>query len=156
VRFKVRTGEPREDRLTDWHLHFCLLPRKVGSERVWLETVERKGKPWASWHESGYDWEYRERLAPEVLSGWQAVLDLLWECTISLGRIIAMAAVLLFLFVVLAGCQVFETTVPVHKRPTPVVSQCATADGVQVCKRYDRDGTRRYDCERSWSNCKVN
>lgn len=32
----------RHNRLTNWHRFFCLLPRKVGLNWVWLGIVERK------------------------------------------------------------------------------------------------------------------
>ncbi len=64
-----------------------------------------------------------------------------------------MRAALLALLLALGGCQIFETTVPVHKRPVPVVSRCTVENGVQICRKYDRKGERRYDCERGWSRC---
>lgn len=57
----IKKNTERECYLTQWHAFFCLIPRRVGDEIVWLEVVLRKGR-----FEQGYgyssdrwEWEYR-------------------------------------------------------------------------------------------------
>ena len=47
-------------RLETWHEFFALMPKRIGSQIFWLQTIYRKGKfdddiEYASWH-----WEYAE------------------------------------------------------------------------------------------------
>jgi len=44
----------RNERLQQWHPFFCLLPRVIGDELVWLETVLRKCR----WDGYGYNREW--------------------------------------------------------------------------------------------------
>ena len=54
-------------RLSDWHEHFALVPRRVGTSLYWLETIQRKGE-WVSRRRPsvggfivtrwGWKWEY--------------------------------------------------------------------------------------------------
>lgn len=63
-------------------------------------------------------------------------------------------ALLLVAAAALAGCGIFDKTIPAHQRPVRVYTQCKLEDGVRVCRAYDGRGQRRYDCERPWSRCK--
>lgn len=54
----VRETEQREY-LTQWHPFFCLLPRRVGHECVWLETIQRKGRQDYSGYNLVWFFEYR-------------------------------------------------------------------------------------------------
>lgn len=36
--------QSRRAYLTQWHPFFCLLPRRIGNECVWFETIQRKGR----------------------------------------------------------------------------------------------------------------
>jgi hypothetical protein len=35
-------NESEQERINQWHPHFCVWPRRVGHLLVWLELVERK------------------------------------------------------------------------------------------------------------------
>jgi hypothetical protein len=49
----------RRKYLTQWHPFFCLLPRRVGNQCVWLEYIQRKGRQdYKGYHLSWY-FEYR-------------------------------------------------------------------------------------------------
>lgn len=50
----------KERYLTQWHPYFCLIPRRVGDEVVWLETIQRKGRFVEGWYSKDrWEWEYR-------------------------------------------------------------------------------------------------
>lgn len=58
----------RMQRLSNWHFHFALIPRRLGANTcVWLETIWRKGTQYEDRYFDGYDfytylrwrWEYR-------------------------------------------------------------------------------------------------
>jgi hypothetical protein len=76
MRWKVKpkeTAEQRAYRWRQWSKVFCLWPRLIGDQRVWLEYAERRF-PNAWWHgDSCYRWhgekskhdvEYRVLIAP--------------------------------------------------------------------------------------------
>lgn len=81
MRFKARdrVGETilrelkRERYLTQWHPFFCLIPRRVGDEIVWLEHVQRKGRWHEGWYDPGYwEWEYRIPIITRFLEDKEA------------------------------------------------------------------------------------
>lgn len=48
-----------QERLNQWHPHYCLFPRRIGHLLVWLEYVERKRvQEWTGYY-YGWAWEYR-------------------------------------------------------------------------------------------------
>lgn len=62
---KQIVAEKEEARLQQWHPFFCLRPRRIGRECVWLETVLRKGRL----SEYGYnspEWYFEFRLPLEL------------------------------------------------------------------------------------------
>jgi hypothetical protein len=49
----------RTMRLQQWHPFFCLLPRRVGHQCVWLETIQRKGRQGYCGYTLEWYFEYR-------------------------------------------------------------------------------------------------
>jgi hypothetical protein len=56
----VRFRADDKDRREEWHRWFAWYPVRIGNQRVWLETVERKGRWWSALYAEGWDWQYRE------------------------------------------------------------------------------------------------
>ena len=49
----------RSMRLEQWHDFYCLLPRRIGHQCVWLETVQRKGRQGYCGYTLEWHFEYR-------------------------------------------------------------------------------------------------
>lgn len=48
--------------MAQWHPFFTILPCRVGPRDCrWLETIERRGEPWALGMYGGWWWEYRAK-----------------------------------------------------------------------------------------------
>lgn len=55
------TWEEEKARKRAWHKWFAWHPIMVKDHDCrWLEYVERSGKFWASWGDSGWNWSYRD------------------------------------------------------------------------------------------------
>lgn len=64
MRWRCRKAGARFRALKMWHKWFAWYPVRVpsrkGKQRVWLETVRRKGTRWFWSAGVGWDWEYKE------------------------------------------------------------------------------------------------
>lgn len=67
--FSQRCAERTEElyaQRTQWHPFFCLLPRRVGTQCVWLETIRRKGRLEDCGYSTRWYYEYRLSLQREL------------------------------------------------------------------------------------------
>jgi hypothetical protein len=60
------TWKHKKTRLGEWHHWIAWYPVKIGVKnghhvKIWLETIERRGKYYSYFDGTFWDWEYRER-----------------------------------------------------------------------------------------------
>jgi hypothetical protein len=55
----ILRSQRKTQRLMQWHPFFCLLPRRVGDQCVWLETIQRKGRQGYCGYTLEWYFEYR-------------------------------------------------------------------------------------------------
>jgi hypothetical protein len=55
----IMRAQRRNEYLEQWHPFFCLLPRRIGRECVWLEWIQRKGRQGYCGYSLEWFFEYR-------------------------------------------------------------------------------------------------
>lgn len=68
----TKINESRTSYFTQWHPFYCLIPRRVGQEIVWLETIQRKGRfeEGHGYASDQWTWEYRVPMATLIAEDW--------------------------------------------------------------------------------------
>lgn len=64
---RIHKSKQIHQHLTQWHSFYCLWPRRIGDQCVWLEEIQRKGRQVYSGYSLVWLFEYRFNPIKELL-----------------------------------------------------------------------------------------